>query len=222
MPSPPASCPNAADAARACTQSCAAGHRNDLPWRVHGPPAPQEQPAQPAASCCGPLAPWTARPPAHPPARRPPACPPTLPTGTLCRGWRDRANGTVPPVFWSGPVHINDSNFGAVPYMLIWTSFTLLAVGQQKSTLYPLLPTLMSAGIGGGGRSVGQAPHSAVCGSTAPACALPGRLRCEGIHRPIQEALPPCTEGRSLQGRCGRRLAAWSLASSRASLLLDL
>ena len=122
MPSPPASCPNAADAARACTQSCAAGHRNDLPWRVHGPPAPQEQPAQPAASCCGPLAPWTARPPAHPPARRPPACPPTLPTGTLCRGWRDRANGTVPPVFWRGPVHINVRNFGAVPYMLIWTS----------------------------------------------------------------------------------------------------
>jgi hypothetical protein len=119
MPSPPASCPNAADAARACTQSCAAGHRNDLPWRVHGPPAPQEQPAQPAASCCGPLAPWTARPPAHPPARRPPACPPTLPTGTLCRGWRDRANGPVPPVFWRGPVHINVRNFGGVPYMLI-------------------------------------------------------------------------------------------------------
>ena len=126
MPSPPASCPNAADAARACTQSCAAGHRNDLPWRVHGPPAPQEQPAQPAASCCGPLAPWTARPPAHPPARRPPACPPTLPTGTLCRGWRDRANGPVPPVFWRGPVHINVRNFGGVPYMLIWTSCFLL------------------------------------------------------------------------------------------------
>ena len=78
-------------------------------------------------------------------------------------GWRDRANGTVPPVFWSGPVHINVRNFGAVPYMLIWTSCFLLLLPRTTSLEFERGSTTgMSCADGGasaGASSQGALPE---------------------------------------------------------------
>ena len=77
MPSSPASCPNAADAA----QSCASEHRNDFPRRVHGPPAPQKQPAQRGRILLRVDGAQDFTPARLPTARPPPvACPPPLPS----------------------------------------------------------------------------------------------------------------------------------------------